>query len=101
MKTRALTDVEKGEVVGMYKGGMRGTQITRELRMSSSTVYGVLRSFKKQRELKMSFSTVYGVLRSFKKQETIVLPKSSGRPQTVQYLEEMLHDFLKFSKNLY
>lgn len=77
MKTRALTDAEKGEVVGMYKGGMKGAQIARELKMPSSTVYGVLRSYKKR--------------------GTVVSPKSSGRPQAftqrnMRHLERLLNN---------
>lgn len=75
MKTRALTDAEKGVVVGMHTGGMRGAQIARELKMSASTVYGVLGSYKKR--------------------GTVVSPKSPGRPRkltrrNMSYLERLL-----------
>ena len=42
MKTRALVDAMKREVVGMHKGGMESAHIAKELGMPFSTIYGVL-----------------------------------------------------------
>jgi transposase len=77
MKTRALSDAEKGLVVGMHTAGMRGAHIAQELEMPPSTVYTVLQNFR---------------LRG-----TVVSPKSPGRPRkltnrNMRHLERVLHD---------
>lgn len=77
MKTRALTDDEKGVVVGMHKAGMRGAHIAVDLKMPPSTVYTVLHNYR---------------LRG-----SVVSPKSPGRPRKLTYrnmrhLERMLDD---------
>ena len=49
MKTRALTDAEKGLIVGMHKAGTRTVNIAKQLSMPPTTIYTVLQNFKHQK----------------------------------------------------
>ena len=76
MKIRALTDAEKGLIVGMHKAGTRSLNIAKQLSMPPTTIYTILQNFKRR--------------------GTVVSPKPPGRPRkfterNLRHLERVLH----------